>query len=70
MHHIAYQLYKYKETLSSDRVAIVSPNKVFSDYISNVLPELGEEPIRESSFDTIAKEVLPKSISFEPSSTE
>lgn len=67
LHRIAYLLYKYKETLSSDRVAIVSPNKVFSNYISNVLPELGEEPIRESSFDTIAKEVLPKSISFEPS---
>ena len=42
LHRIAYLLYKDKN-LKSNNVLIFSPNNVFSDYISNVLPELGEE---------------------------
>ncbi len=41
LHRIAFLLYKIKD-LSSNNVLIFSPNKVFSEYISNVLPELGE----------------------------
>lgn len=37
---------------------IVSPNKVFSDYISNVLPELGEETVPETSMEQILSGVL------------
>ena len=33
---------------------VLSPNSVFSDYISHILPELGEENIREMSFDLFA----------------
>lgn len=58
LHRVAYFLYKYKEQLSAQNIMIISPNKVFADYISNVLPELGEEPIVESSFDDIAAELL------------
>lgn len=54
LHRIAYLLYRYKESLSARNVVILSPNKVFADYISNVLPELGEEPIFEMSFADIA----------------
>ncbi|KWX71493.1 helicase [Paenibacillus jilunlii] len=54
LHRVAYLLYRYKETLTSQNILIISPNKVFSDYISNVLPELGEEKIRELSFDELA----------------
>ena len=45
LHRVAYFLYKYREYLSAENVVVISPNKVFADYISNVLPELGEEPI-------------------------
>ena len=48
LHRIAFLLYKIKE-LSSKNVLIFSPNKVFSQYISNVLPELGEENVKETS---------------------
>ena len=65
LHRIAFLLYRFKERLSSLNVAIISPNKVFSDYISNVLPELGEEPIYETSFDDIARIQLEKIILFE-----
>ena len=39
-------------------ILIISPNKVFADYISNVLPELGEETVPESSMEQILSEVL------------
>lgn len=54
LHRIAYLLYHERERLKSSNVLILSPNSVFSDYISHVLPELGEEHIREMSFDLFA----------------
>ena len=54
LHRIAYLLYHDRKNLRSENVLILSPNSVFSDYISHVLPELGEEPIREMSLDTFA----------------
>ena len=58
LHRIAYLLYKHRKTLSSSSVLIISPNKFFSDYISNVLPELGEQNIAETVMDQILKEEL------------
>ena len=47
LHRIAYLLYTFRDSISSKDILIISPNKVFSDYISNVLPELGEETVNE-----------------------
>ncbi len=58
LHRIAFLLYKNRETLSSNDILILSPNQVFSDYISNVLPELGEENIPESSMDELINDIL------------
>lgn len=49
LHRIAFLLYKI-ENLKSDNVLIFSPNQVFSEYISNVLPELGEENTMQTTF--------------------
>ncbi len=54
LHRIAYLLYHDREYLNSGNVLILSPNSVFSDYISHILPELGEENIQEMSFDLFA----------------
>ncbi len=54
LHRIAYLLYHDRERLKSSNILILSPNSVFSDYISHVLPELGEEHIREMSIDIFA----------------
>ncbi len=54
LHRIAYLLYHDRERLKSSNILILSPNSVFSDYISHILPELGEENIREMSFDLFA----------------
>lgn len=58
LHRVAYLLYKFKDTLNSKNVLIISPNKIFSDYISSVLPELGEEKILEVSMEDIAENEL------------
>lgn len=65
LHRIAFLLYRFKDRLSSKNIMILSPNKVFGDYISNVLPELGEEPIYELTFADIAEVQLEGIISFE-----
>ncbi|WP_426350633.1 HelD family protein [Alloiococcus sp. CFN-8] len=65
LHRVAFLLYKYKEVLEAKDIVIISPNKVFGDYISNVLPELGEEEIVESSFGDIAKRYTENEIEFE-----
>lgn len=54
LHRIAYLLYHDRDNLKSSNVLILSPNGVFADYISHILPELGEENIREMSFDLFA----------------
>ncbi len=58
LHRIAYLLYTFKGEVSSKDILIISPNKVFADYISNVLPELGEETVPETSMEQILSGVL------------
>lgn len=58
LHRIAYLLYTFRDSISSKDILIVSPNKVFSDYISNVLPELGEKTVPETSMEQILSGVL------------
>ena len=58
LHRIAFLLYRYRDTLSSEDVLIISPNRVFSNYIANVLPELGEEEVREIGMEDLAEALL------------
>lgn len=58
LHRAAYLLYRYRGKLSAENLVIFSPNDVFSDYISNVLPELGEEPINQVTFIEYARKQL------------
>ncbi len=65
LHRIAYLLYKQKDTISSEEILIISPNKVFASYISNVLPELGEESVEETSMEELANRLLEYEIQFQ-----
>ena len=58
LHRIAYLLYHDRKQMKSSNILILSPNSVFSDYISHILPELGEENIKEMSFDLLAYKEL------------
>jgi len=58
LHRIAFLLYRYRDIIAARNILIISPNKVFADYISNVLPELGEEHIPELGLDELAADLL------------
>ncbi|WP_055665920.1 HelD family protein [Desnuesiella massiliensis] len=65
LHRVAFLLYRFKEKLTSKDILIISPNKVFSDYISNVLPELGEEEIMEMSMEEFATDEFAGRLDFQ-----
>src|SRR5258706_7574787 len=65
LHRIAFLLYRFRETIKAKDILILSPNKVFADYISNVLPELGEEHIPETEMEELANELLEKKFTFQ-----
>ncbi|UXH45167.1 UvrD-helicase domain-containing protein [Rossellomorea vietnamensis] len=50
LQRIAYLLYKYRETLKADQIVLFSPNSMFNSYVSQVLPELGEENMEQVTF--------------------
>ncbi len=58
LHRAAYVLYRFRDTMKSENILIFSPNHVFEDYISHVLPELGEENIRRSTFADFFENIL------------
>lgn len=65
LHRIAFLLYRFKDTLRSEDILIISPNRVFSDYIGNVLPELGEERVSEIGMESLAEELLDSKVRFQ-----
>lgn len=65
MHRAAYLLYRHRGHISANNLLVFSPSEVFADYISNVLPELGEENIREATFEDYARSMLGKKVTFE-----
>ena len=62
LHRAAYLLYRYRESMSAEQMMIFSPNGIFADYISSVLPELGEENICQATFDAYAATLLGKKV--------
>lgn len=58
LHRAAYLLYRYRDSISSKNILIFSPNQIFNDYISNVLPEMGEENISQTTFWEFAKSII------------
>ncbi len=65
LHRIAFLLYRFRETIAAKDILIISPNKVFADYISNVLPELGEEHIPEMGMEELAADLLENKYRFQ-----
>ena len=65
LHRIAFLLYRFRDSIAAKDILIISPNKVFADYISNVLPELGEEQIPELGMDELAEDLLEGKFKFQ-----
>ncbi len=66
LHRIAYLLYHRRQHLRAENFVIFSPNQIFLDYISDVLPELGEENTRQFTFfDCAVKTLAPYNLQIE-----
>lgn len=57
LHRVAYLLYNYRKVLQ-DKVLILGPNDIFMEYISTVLPSLGEIGVRQQTFTEFALDIL------------
>lgn len=58
MHRVSYLLFKYRKQLKSEDILVLSPSELFSDYIDEVLPALGEEKTFTTTFSNMAKRLL------------
>jgi DNA helicase II / ATP-dependent DNA helicase PcrA len=50
LQRVAYLLYRYRDTLNSENIMLFSPNMLFNSYVATVLPELGEENMKQTTF--------------------
>ncbi|MBR5986141.1 MAG: AAA family ATPase, partial [Clostridia bacterium] len=58
MHRIAYLMYRYRDKLEAEKILVLSPSNSFSEYISTVLPELGEENVPSLTLYKLLTETL------------
>ncbi|MDE9798816.1 HelD family protein [Staphylococcus delphini] len=57
MQRIAYLLFKYKKKVTHENLMLLAPNRIFNDYVSDVLPELGERHIEVKSLMNIVNKI-------------
>jgi DNA helicase-2/ATP-dependent DNA helicase PcrA len=62
LHRLAFLLYQYADRMRAERMIIFAPNRMFLDYISGVLPELGVGDIQQTTFSDWSLELLEKTI--------
>ena len=62
MHRAAYLLYHHRDTMDAERICVVSPTNAFSEYISGVLPDLGEENVRAMTLDRLMQKLIGRGV--------
>ncbi|WP_237446613.1 HelD family protein [Shimazuella alba] len=62
LHRLAYLLYQYQNKIKPEKIIIFAPNRMFLDYISEVLPELGVGDIQQTIFEDWALSLLKENI--------
>lgn len=58
LHRIAYLIYTYEKSFDPESFLIMAPNRLFLKYISEVLPELGVERVKQTTFIDFAYDLL------------
>lgn len=59
LQRVAYLLYHFREKISMKDILLFSPNRLFSEYIANVLPSLGEAELKTKSYRDFIQQYLP-----------
>ncbi len=62
LHRIAYLIYNYDKQFDPENFMIIAPTKFFLNYISNVLPDLGVENVKQYTFEDLAYEIIGKKL--------
>ena len=62
MHRAAFLLYRQRDLLDATKILILSPSTAFSEYVSGVLPELGEQNIRACTLKDVVETVLDRKV--------
>ena len=62
MHRAAFLMYRRRDLLDASRIQIISPSTAFSEYVSNVLPELGEDNIRARTMRQLVEHILGRKV--------
>ena len=58
LHRLAYLLYRYRESMEGKDILVLAPNRIFLDYISEILPSLGSKDVAQTTFqDLVVKEL-------------
>ncbi|MGN7476963.1 HelD family protein [Solibacillus silvestris] len=57
MQRMAFLLYEYRQTMNARSILLISPSDLFNDYISNVLPELGEENVQHTTYYRLLRDL-------------
>ncbi|MGH0429458.1 RNA polymerase recycling motor HelD [Bacillus hominis] len=65
LQRVAYLLYRYRGTVNADQILLFSPNELFNSYIANVLPELGEENMQQTTFQAYVEHMIGRVFSIE-----
>ncbi|MDF2989144.1 MAG: helicase, superfamily, partial [Eubacterium sp.] len=60
LHRIAYLIYTFEKTFEPENFMIIAPNRLFLNYISEVLPELGVERVKQTTFEDFGMELIGK----------
>ena len=58
LHRIAYLLYTYQKRLQPENMLILAPSPLFLNFISQVLPDLGVESVRQTTFPRFVQQIL------------
>ncbi|MBE6054886.1 MAG: AAA family ATPase [Clostridium sartagoforme] len=62
LHRLAYLIYRYSDSMKGKDILVLAPNKLFLDYISDILPNLGVNEVNQTTFqDLVLKHLKTKS---------
>ena len=64
LHRIAYLVYNYQDLYKTNQYLVISPNKLFTDYISTILPDLEVDQVKQITYEEIFLEYL--NLKFKP----
>lgn len=64
LHRIAFLAYNYQDSYNTNQYLVISPNKLFTDYISTILPDLEVDQVKQLTYEEIFLEYL--NLKFKP----